>query len=43
MHAEDYFLRIALMSDRPCVVLCDRGTCDPMAYTTRDQWQVILD
>lgn len=31
------------MQDKPAVVLCDRGTCDPKAYVSRDQWQVILD
>ena len=43
MQAEDYFLRIALMSDLPAVILCDRGTCDPNAYVSDEQWQVILD
>ncbi len=31
------------MQDEPAVVLCDRGTCDPMAYVSAEQWQVILD
>lgn len=32
MYAEDYFTKLAEMSNQPAIVLCDRGTVDPYAY-----------
>lgn len=32
MQAEDYFLNIAKMGNKPSILLYDRGTCDPRAY-----------
>lgn len=30
--AEDYFTKLAQMSNQPAIVLCDRGTVDAYAY-----------
>ena len=43
MYIEDYMTRLADMSKQPSIVLCDRGTMDPEAYITKDEFQSILD
>jgi hypothetical protein len=43
IYIEDYFTKLALMSKMPAVILCDRGTMDPYAYVTPDEFQAILD
>ena len=43
MYAEDYFTRLAEMSKQPSVVLCDRGTVDPAAYVSKEEFQAIMD
>lgn len=43
MYAEDYFTRLAQMSQSPAVVLCDRGTVDPAAYVSKEEFQAIMD
>jgi len=43
MYAEDYFTRLAQMSRSPAVVLCDRGTVDPAAYVSKEEFQAIMD
>ena len=43
MYAEDYFTRLAEMSKSPAIVLCDRGTADPEAYVSKEQFQAIMD
>ena len=43
MYAEDYFTRLAEMSQSPSVILCDRGTVDPAAYVSKEEFQAILD
>ena len=43
MYIEDYFTRLAQMSKSPSVVLCDRGTADPAAYVSKEEFQAILD
>jgi predicted ATPase len=43
MYAEDYFTRLAEMSKSPSVVLCDRGTVDPAAYVSKEEFQAIMD
>lgn len=43
MYAEDYFTRLAEMSKSPSIILCDRGTCDPAAYVTKEEFQAIMD
>jgi len=35
IYIEDYFTRLALMSQMPSIIICDRGTCDPAAYVTK--------
>lgn len=41
--AEDYFTKLAQMSNQPAIVLCDRGTADAYAYMTNEAFQAILD
>ena len=36
MYAEDYFTKLAEMSNQPAIVLCDRGTVDPAAYIPKE-------
>lgn len=43
MHLEDVFTQIAINSEVPCVVVCDRGVLDGSAYTTQKLWHAILD
>lgn len=43
MYAEDYFTRLAEMSKSPSIILCDRGTCDPAAYVSKEEFQAIMD
>lgn len=43
MYAEDYFTRLAEMSKSPAIVLCDRGTADPSAYVSKEEFQAIMD
>ena len=40
---EDTMLRLALSSQVPAVVLCDRGAMDCKAYVDADMWGEILD
>lgn len=39
---EDSFYNIALASQTPAFVLCDRGTCDGRAYMTSSMWNHML-
>lgn len=43
IYIEDYFTRLALMSKMPSIIICDRGTCDPAAYVTKEEFQAIMD
>ena len=43
MYAEDYFTKLAEMSKSPSIILCDRGTVDPYAYISKDEFQAIMD
>jgi hypothetical protein len=43
MYAEDYFTRLAEMSKTQSIVLCDRGTVDPAAYVSKEEFQAIMD
>ena len=38
MCLEDIFLETALESNKPTVILCDRGVMDGKAYTTEEVW-----
>lgn len=43
LYAEDYFTKLAEMSQSPSIVLCDRGAVDPAAYVTKEEFQAIMD
>ena len=43
MSLEDIFIEIALESDHPTIILCDRGVMDGSAYTSENIWQALLD
>lgn len=43
MSLEDNFIQIAMTSDQPTIILCDRGVMDGSAYTEENVWQAILD
>ncbi|CDW87597.1 UNKNOWN [Stylonychia lemnae] len=43
MSLEDNFIQIAMNSDQPTIILCDRGVMDGSAYTEENVWQAILD
>ena len=43
MCLEDIFLETAIESEKPSVILCDRGVMDGHAYTTSEVWQALLD
>ena len=43
MSLEDNFIQIAMGSDQPTIILCDRGVMDGSAYTDENVWQAILD
>lgn len=43
MYAEDYFTKLAEMSKSPSIILCDRGTVDPYAYISKEEFQSIMD
>jgi predicted ATPase len=43
IYAEDYFTQLALMSKSPSIIICDRGTCDPAAYVSKEEFQAIMD
>lgn len=43
MALEDIFIEIALESEQPTIILCDRGVMDGSAYTSDHIWQALLD
>lgn len=43
MSLEDNFIQIAMNSDQPTIIICDRGVMDGSAYTEENVWQAILD
>ena len=43
MHLEDVFYNIATGSDRPVIILCDRGVMDGQAYSDPVVWQTVMD
>lgn len=43
MNLEDYFYDLAVLNDKPSVILYDRGVMDPKAYMDNECWQTILD
>lgn len=43
IHLEDSFHEMAKASDRPAVILYDRGIMDSKAFTSEHMWQALLD
>jgi hypothetical protein len=43
MALEDIFTEVAVSSEKPAVILCDRGVMDGSAYAEPQVWQAILD
>lgn len=43
IHHENTFHTLASMSDKPSVIICDRGMMDGYAFTPSHIWQAILD
>lgn len=42
MHLEDTFSNIASSSDKPVIILCDRGVMDGYAYSEKHVWDQVL-
>ena len=42
IHLEDYFTHLASMNKAPGIVICDRGTMDPRAYISNEEFETIL-
>ncbi len=43
LYVEDYFTRLAEMSKPLAIVLCNRGTVDPDACVSKEEFQAIID
>lgn len=43
IHLERTFTKAAELSDKPSVILCDRGVMDGSAFMSPEMWQTILD
>lgn len=43
MSLEENLMQIAKVSNKPTVILCDRGTVDVRAYLNKDDWKLLLD
>lgn len=42
-HLEDYFTKMAeIVTQKPCMIFCDRGLVDGKAYVTDELWQAIM-
>lgn len=42
IHYEDEFTTLASMNKAPGIVICDRGTMDPRAYISEEEFETIL-
>lgn len=42
LHLEDTFFELAMLSGKPSVLLCDRGTMDGSAYMAPAEWEELL-
>lgn len=40
---EDYFTEIAVLCKKPTVVICDRGIMDIKAFTTEEEWNILIE
>ena len=43
LHTEECFLKLAERSDKPVIIVYDRGVKDIAAYMSSDMWQALLD
>lgn len=43
MHLEDTFSHIASSSEKPVIILCDRGVMDGSAYSDPRVWKEVLE
>eukprot|EP01080_Neovahlkampfia_damariscottae_P006902 gene6902-11064_t len=43
MSLEDAYLKIAKSTDKPTILLCDRGLMDGSAYINKEEWEFLLD
>ena len=43
VYLEDHFTRLASMSRLPSIIICDRGTMDPRAYISDEEFNTILE
>lgn len=43
IYIEDYFTQLAKLGKTPSIIICDRGTVDPAAYVTKEEFQAIMD
>lgn len=43
MHLEDHFTRLASINKAPGIVICDRGTMDPRAYISEEEFNTVLE
>ncbi len=43
LHTEECFLKLAEKSDKPVIIVYDRGVMDIAAYMSNDMWQALLD
>lgn len=40
---ENYFEKLAQLQDRDVLIVCDRGTCDTFAYSTKEVMEAVLE
>lgn len=43
MTLEDHFTRLAAMNRTPGIIICDRGTMDPKAYISEEEFNTVLE
>lgn len=43
IYFENYIAKLAEMSNKPVLILCDRGLVDCAAYMSHDEYQALLD
>jgi len=42
MFLEDHWTKLASMNKSPGIVICDRGTMDPRAYISEEEFETVL-
>lgn len=43
MQLEDHFTKLAAMNGAPGIIICDRGTMDPRAYISDEEFNTVLE